>query len=247
MSLTNASTSVRRRRQAGQVEAQPAGERAAIGFRRRRQARCFQLGQHEVRRSGCVTHAAFFTCGRRGPRRRDERPVRLVLGPFGDPLLEQSPSAAAVSFFFVAGGGITSSGSSERIRAISSLSSGLPGTIAPHLDGRLALVEPQVGLARGAVGAVAGEAVLGQDRADVAVVLDRWIGRRQQTKGKERRRNDVAIVVRSMTDLGKSADFDVAVERPRWGGNAWSRGRAEASLRRPTVILANLARVSNSP
>ena len=41
----------------------------------------------------------------------------------------------------------------------------------PGLDGRLAPIEPQVGLPRGAVGPVAGEAVLRQDRPDVAVVF----------------------------------------------------------------------------
>src|SRR5262249_27963457 len=48
---------------------------------------------------------------------------------------------------------------------------GLAGDDGLGLDGVVAPVEPQVGLAGGAVGPVAGEAVLGQDRADVAVVL----------------------------------------------------------------------------
>ena len=66
---------------------------------------------------------------------------------------------------------MTSLGLVVLMRAISSLASGSPGVMAPGLDGRLAAVEPQIGFPRGTVGAVAGEAVLRQDRPDVAVVF----------------------------------------------------------------------------
>src|SRR5205807_10405050 len=48
---------------------------------------------------------------------------------------------------------------------------GLAGDDGAGLDGLLAFVEAQVRLAGGAIGTVAGEAVLGKDRPDVAVVL----------------------------------------------------------------------------
>ena len=74
-------------------------------------------------------------------------------------------------------GGIRISSSSEAIRSKSSLSSGLPG----HEDRRvlglpeqpLARVEPQVGLPLVRVRPVALVAVLREDRADVAVEVDR--------------------------------------------------------------------------
>src|SRR6185437_1312403 len=49
------------------------------------------------------------------------------------------------------------------------------GRDGARFDRGLAPIEPQVGLARGAVGAVAGEAVFQQNRPDVAVVFD-WLG-----------------------------------------------------------------------
>ena len=171
MSLTNASTSAGVGRQAGQVEAQPAGQRAAVGLGGGLQAVLLQLRQDEA-----VDRVA-------DPRLvLDRREARAASAAMSDQCGWYSAPAAIQRLSSVllrggqrlvrsAGGGITSSGSSELMRAISSLSSGLPGTIAPGLDGRLAAVEPQVGLARGAVGAVAGEAVLGQDRPDVAVVF----------------------------------------------------------------------------
>ena len=68
---------------------------------------------------------------------------------------------------------MTSSGSVLKIRSISSLSSGLPGTMRLMLDGGLAAIEPQIGLARGAVRPMAAETILGQDRPDVAIELNR--------------------------------------------------------------------------
>ena len=70
--------------------------------------------------------------GQGGPHRRDERPQRLILGPGRDPRRSFS-FCAAVSSLWIDAGGIRSSLSSEKIRWISSLSSGLPGTMAPIL------------------------------------------------------------------------------------------------------------------
>ena len=100
----------------------------------------------------------------------DVGPVRLILGPFGDPALSSS-FWAAVSFLVDFVGRHQLVGSSLRMRATSSLSSGLPGTIASLARAVVAVVEAELGLAVLLVGTVAEEAVLGEDRPDVAVEL----------------------------------------------------------------------------
>ena len=57
-------------------------------------------------------------------------------------------------------------------------------------DGRLALVEAQVGFASGAIGPVAREAVFGEDGANVAVVLEGDAIGRGCGGGPERERHD---------------------------------------------------------
>ena len=74
-------------RQAGEVEAEAAGEGAAVGFGGGREAGGFELGQDEGV-DGLFAPGGVFHFGRRGPRRRDEGPVGLILGAFGDPALE---------------------------------------------------------------------------------------------------------------------------------------------------------------
>ena len=71
----------------------------------------------------------------------------------------------------VDGGGITSLGSVALILAIELAGLDVARRDGAGLDRRVALIEAQVGLSRGAIGPVAREAVLGQDRPDVAVVL----------------------------------------------------------------------------
>ena len=71
---------------------------------------------------------------------------------------------------------------------------GLTGHDRPVLERHLAVIEPQIGLARRAIGTVACEAVLGQYRPDVAVVADRIVGhdrgcrneQREQARGQAR-------------------------------------------------------------
>ena len=117
-------------RQAGQVEAQPAGERPAVGLGGRVQAVLLELRQHEaVDRVADPRRVLDLRQGR--PLRGDQRPVRLILGALGDPAPQHRPSAAAVSVLVVFGGGISSLGSSALIRAISSLDSGSLGAMAP--------------------------------------------------------------------------------------------------------------------
>ena len=168
--MTKRSTIGRVGREAGEVEAEAAGEGAAVGLRRGREAGGFEPGEDEgvdwVFAPDCVLHLR-----RLRSSGRDQRPMRLVLGAFGDPLLER---------FFLGGGellvgfrrrhhrvGIGRVGARDE-RALGRLA-GDDGIV---LDGDFAFVEAEVGLAGGAVGAVAGEAVLREDRADVAVVLE---------------------------------------------------------------------------
>ena len=92
---------------------------------------CFQLRPGRSGRSGCVTQAAFLTAGGSGRFGRDERPVRLILGPCGDPALRASPSARRSASCATSAAASPASASSARMRSTSSLSSGLPGTMAP--------------------------------------------------------------------------------------------------------------------
>ena len=95
---------------------------------------------------GLRTQARSCTAGSCGPLRRDERPVRLILGPGGDPALEH---------FLLRGGELLVRGRRRHHRswvgrrrsARPARSSGLARHDGPHLDGGLAAVEPQVGLA----------------------------------------------------------------------------------------------------
>ena len=98
--------------------------------------------------------------------------MRLILGPRGDPLLEQVLLGGVEGLVRASAGGMTSSGSSEKIRAISSLSSSLPGAIAPALMASSRRSSRRSALREAAVGAVAAEAGLAEDRPDVAVELD---------------------------------------------------------------------------
>ena len=51
----------------------------------------------------------------------------------------------------------------------------LPGGNRPHFDRRVPLIQTQIGFPRGAVRTVAGEARIGQDRPDVAIVLQLFL------------------------------------------------------------------------
>ena len=107
---------------------------------------------------GLRTQLAFFTAARR-PHRRNQRPVRLILGPGGDPARETFLLRPRSAFSSSIGGGIASSESLERMRRQLAFVR-LAGHDGAGFDRLLAAIEPQVGLAGGAVRPVAGEAVL---------------------------------------------------------------------------------------
>ena len=110
----------------------------------------------------------------------------FVLGAGVDPAAERVDFAAVSRGFFESGGGIRTSGSSLVTRTISSLSSASPGDDR-HRVGALLAVEPQVGLPGRRVGTVAGEAAVGEDRADVAVVRGNVVGKDQRSDADRRR------------------------------------------------------------
>ena len=92
---------------------------------------------------GLRTQALSFTAGSVGPCGGDERPVRLVLGPGGDPLLEHLLLGGRELLVRLGGRHQLFGDRRRRCARSCSLSSGLPGTIALRLDGLLAPVEPQ--------------------------------------------------------------------------------------------------------
>ena len=96
-----------------------------------RQTLAFQPGEDESV-DGVADPLFVLDGGRLEAHRRDVGPVRLVLGPGGDPAFEQV-FCRSVNFFFVRGGGITLDGSSQKMRLTSLLLSGSPGTMAPFL------------------------------------------------------------------------------------------------------------------
>ena len=108
----------------------------------------------------------------RRPRGRDERPVRLILGAGGDPAPERSPSGGGQLLVASSAAASACCGSSLKMRLdqLRCRPACRERWRRPSMASSRT-VEPQVGLAGGAVGPVAGEAVLGQDRPDVAVVL----------------------------------------------------------------------------
>ena len=73
-------------------------------------------------------HLAFFTCGKAGWRGGSYAQCLPHFAPASTQAFSVA-FCAAVSLSFESGGGICSSGSSEKIRAMSSLTSLLPGTI----------------------------------------------------------------------------------------------------------------------
>src|SRR5205823_4122163 len=78
---------------------------------------------------------------------------------------------------------------------------GLAGDEGFGLHRRVALVQAQAGLAAGAVGAVAGEAVLRQDRPDVTVVLDRSRGGANHRDTEAQRRQEKGMMGTLLHDV----------------------------------------------
>ena len=154
---------LRPRRQAGQVEADAAGQRPAVSLLHGPQALFGEPCVHQmVDRSRAV--------GRVRPLRPDVGPVLLVLGALLDPRLDQL--LLAVRQPLVGRDGRHHQHGTRLADAVDQPAArGVPGLDHPPSQHLLAPVQAQVGLPGIAIRAVAGEAVLGKDGADVAVEL----------------------------------------------------------------------------
>ncbi len=172
-SARNASTSAGCRRQADQVERQPADQRGAVG--RRRRARPSASSRASTKRSiGFAEHGDRARPAAQGRRTGSNAQCLLQCAPRRSTSRELDlPRASASCPTSAAASSRRGRGSSRG--CTSSLSPLLPGTItgSPVPQRDLLEVEPQVGLARLGVRAVAGEAVLRKDRQDVAAEIDR--------------------------------------------------------------------------
>ena len=134
---------------------------------------------------------------------------------------------------FAFGGGMTSAGSSLVIRATSSLSVALAGHDHRALgaEGLLLHVEPEVGLAAGRVRAVAAEAMVGEDRQDVAAEVHAVRPVRSGRRGGQGDEEQGAPGARALRDCGHGVlgrDRGVVVRR---GGRLYYRRRLDGGQR----------------
>jgi hypothetical protein len=203
-----------RRRQAEQVEAQPAQQLRARGLGRRRHVLLLETGEDEA--IDGVPAPGGADSGQRWSPRRDVRPVRLPRGAFHDPapqrldLRARQPRLAArdVRHALVV------------VRVRDALDQRALLRLAGHdRDGArrerglrvLLAVEPQPRLAPVAVGAVAAETVVGEDRPHVAVELEPW---HQRRRGRiARLRNDGSRRAQHQAFRPVRAFVDPAAER----------------------------------
>ncbi len=178
-----------RGRQAGEVERQAADKRDAVGLGRGREVSFLEFRKDEPvdGRVDVYRFASRKPFRQRGPGRLDIRPVALPRGALLDPQLEQrdlprrqrlagrrrghAPLRVLLGDALVQLALVQLAGDDGAFL----------GAVAEEPGLR---VEAEVGLALVLVGAVTLEAVVGQDRLDVAVEID---GLRQRRRGPERR------------------------------------------------------------
>ena len=174
--------------QADQISVEPADERGPVGLGRRFHSGVFQLHEHEsidiVLRPSCVLRLRWLRS-----HRRHEAPVRRVDGPFLDPAVEE--------FFLVVGEppvGIRRRHDDVGVGRVDAFEQHARTRIARHdragMNRSLAVIELQVSLPLVAVLSVAIEAVLGEDRPDVAIEVERLSRRLDSRFGRPGRRPD---------------------------------------------------------
>ena len=131
----------RRRRQAGQVQAEPPGQGSPIGFRRRRQTLFLQLGENEAIDAVANPTGVLYLRKRRALR-RDEGPVGLIVGAGGNPAAQRVLLAGGQGF-----AGPPRRHPLARVVAEDALDErtlvGMTGNNGLRLERRLALVEAQ--------------------------------------------------------------------------------------------------------
>ena len=165
----------RLRRQAGQIQAEAAGQGAAVRFGRRLEARLFQPGEYEI--IDWIPHPAAILDLRQGRTfGSDQRPMGLVLRAGGNPAFEQ--------ILLLSGKDLVRLGRRHdviRVAGIDALDQQAGIGFAGD-DGRLTVlarggcifrpIQAQAGFAGRRIGAVTGETVLGNDGPDVAIEFD---------------------------------------------------------------------------
>ena len=169
----------RRRRQTGEIEREPANERARIGVGGGFEAVALDASEHEA--VDPVDGPVGPRDGRRGMiARRHIRPVRRVGRTGGDPLRERllvgrREHVVALGWRHDRVGiGLVDSG--DQFALIGVAGDDGPAAAVEFGRGRVAVVEPQAPPAVMLVGPVAGEAVVRQDWADVAGEVGGFFG-----------------------------------------------------------------------
>ena len=167
-----------RRRQADQIERQPAQQRVRARRRRRLRALPAPAARARTHRSDCEPSLRSSPAGTAGRCGATNAQCCLYVAPCAIHFRSVS-ICSGVSVLPESAGGMRTSGSSLVMRAISSLSSGLPGDDhgfgAANVAGILPHIEPQIGLPLGRIRPVAVEAVVRQNRPHIAREIDRRI------------------------------------------------------------------------
>ena len=178
-----------RGRQAGDVEGSAADQRGSVGFGLGLEPTLREFGSHEAVDRMVVSLVA----GRHvGLGCRHKRPVRLILCPFGDPTPEELHLLVREAADLSIGRrhhavGIVGDDPRDELAGGRVFRNDRPRAAFQLGDGLLGDVEPQAGLPIAAVGTVAGEAVFGKDRPDVAVEREPR-GPRGRRSARDRRR-----------------------------------------------------------
>jgi hypothetical protein len=170
------------RRQADQVQRQPADQGGPVGFGGGGQPHLFHAGQEEVI-DGVAGPGAVADGREGGPLRPAVGPVLLPGGALLDPALQEVDLLRGQRFPGSGGGhadgGLLGGHPGPQFALVQLEGDDRPGAALRFAEGRFAVIQPEVGLAGAGVGPVAGGAVVGQDRADVPVEVDGCAGRRR--------------------------------------------------------------------
>ena len=157
------------RRQPGEVERQAADQRTAVGLPRRLVALCPQRRQHEPV-DVVEDERVVFDAGRHGAGDRLVGPVKVVLRALGDPALKQR-FLGGIEFLARVGRRhevvlVVRDDAGDQF-ALAWLAGHDRRGAVEFGQGAVAGVEPQIGLALRGIGAVAGEAVVAEQRPNV--------------------------------------------------------------------------------
>ena len=163
------------RRNAGEVERHAANQQRRVGFGRRRQSLAVEPLQHKrVHRIADPLRLA--DARRLAPLGRNEGPVLLPDGALGDPVADQADFALAQRYAGVDGGHaqrLVLRGDAPHHLALAGIA-GHDGEVAAQIClGAGLVIESQLALAIALVGAVAGIALVGENRPDVAIEFHR--------------------------------------------------------------------------